>query len=111
MSNLWIHIPPEVFLNPPKRLMKKDPRAVKRYNKRAKKELLQLKIPHKLFNLEGEMHYPPTSNKISRFNAQARIQHDVRTGAANKCRKLKMGKDQWSPKLQKLRDTISLWKL
>jgi hypothetical protein len=89
-------------------LTNKDPRAVKRYNKRAKKELLRLKVPHKLFQLEAEMHYPPTSDKIKRFNALARIQHDVRTGAENKCGKLKMGKDQWSPKLQILRDTLFL---
>jgi hypothetical protein len=57
------------------------------------------------------MHYPPTSDEIRRFNALARIQHDVRTGAEKKCQKLKMGKDQWSPKLQILRDTIFLWKL
>jgi hypothetical protein len=61
------YIPPKIFLNPPKRLTNKDPRTVKRYNKKAKQELLRLKIPHKLFTLEREMHYPPTTDKIKRY--------------------------------------------
>jgi hypothetical protein len=57
------------------------------------------------------MHYPPTADKIRRYNLLSQTQHEIRKGAKHRCRKLKMGADAWSPELQKLRDTVYLWQL
>jgi hypothetical protein len=105
------YIPPEIYSPRPKRLTIRDPRAVKKYNKRAKQELLRLKVPHQLFALEKEMQYPPTADEIWRYDLLPQTQHDTRKGAKRRCRKIKMGTDPWSPKLQVLRDTVLLWKL
>jgi hypothetical protein len=42
------YIPPEIYNPRPKRFTIRDPRAVKKYHKRAKQELLRLKVPHQL---------------------------------------------------------------
>jgi hypothetical protein len=53
----------------------------------------------------------PTTSQIARYNSLWHRQQRIRQGAEKKCRKLKMGADPWSPKLQLLRDTINVWQL
>jgi hypothetical protein len=66
------------------------------------------KLPQDLFQLESEMMSPPNPAQVRKYNNIWERHCQIRKGAENKCRKLKMGANPWSPKLQLLRDTINV---
>jgi hypothetical protein len=90
----------------------KDPRVVKKYNKILEKELQRLKLPHRLFLLETKV----SAGIIT--VAQAKEYEEVhvaglqcKANAEQKCRKMKMGRVDWSPEYQQSLDAIELWAL
>ena len=118
---LWIDLEyKEVFnfSSPPlhcpgrKRLHNRDPRLIKKYCKQVKKKLLEANIPNKLFALEQEAKRCGWNRDLkSKYNRLHKQNEEIRKLVEKKIRKLPSGGIPWSPKLQKYRDTIELWRL
>jgi hypothetical protein len=92
------------------RLKTKDPHVVKKYNTILEKELLCLKLPHRLFLLESKvgageitwahaMEYEDVHQ--SALNSKARVEQ--------KCRHLNMGGVDWSPEYKEARNRMEVW--
>jgi hypothetical protein len=95
-----------------RRLKTKDPRVVKKYNTILEKELLQLKLPHRLFLLESKVR----AGEIT--GAQATEYEDIHQPALNskanaeqKCCSLNMGRVGWSPEYKAACDRVEVWAL
>ena len=98
---LWVDIDPEsVFgtkLAPTekvaaRRLKTTDPRVVKRYNKILEKELLRLKLPHRLFLLESKVQAGEiTQAQATEYEAVHQPAVQCKINAEQKCRHLNMG--------------------
>jgi hypothetical protein len=94
------------------RLKTKDPRVVKKYNTILEKELLRLKLPHRMFLLESKAQ----AGEITQ--AQATEYEDVHQPALNskanaeqKCRNLNMGRVDWSLEYKAASDRVEVWAL
>jgi hypothetical protein len=57
------------------------------------------------------MEHPPSISQVAAYNFIWEHQQQIGQGTEKKCRKLKMGADPWSPKLQLLRNTVNIWQL
>jgi hypothetical protein len=68
-------------------------------------------FPHELFQLESKLSTPPTNSQLATYHSIWEQQRQIRQEAEKHCRKLNMGADPWSLKLQILRDKINVWKL
>ena len=98
----------------PRRLTTTDPRVVKRYVRSAEQGYLQYDIPRRLAKLsqavssQGGVLTPRQQSEFDLVHSQA---YQVRRKAEQRCRKLKMGRVPWSPKLKRLWENLLLWKL
>ena len=98
----------------PRRLTASDPRVVKRYVKASEQGYLHYDIPRRLAKLsidatvQGGNLTPRQQSEFDLVHVQA---YQVRQKAERQCRKLKMGRVPWSPKLKRLWEDLLLWKL
>ena len=93
-------------VNKPKRLRCKDPRIVERYNYALHEELQKHGVYHRVHRLLQSFHTPLTPKEEREYEKLDQLRAEAMKKAERKCRKLKMGKYQWSPQLQEIRDKI-----
>ena len=119
---IWIDVPQKSILGykmadiptaQARRLKLNDPRVVRRYQELLDSYLSAHRLYHRLQRLRstatsGE---PLTPEQATEYEELDKIRETGMKIAARKCRKLKMGGRQWSPTLQKARDTILMWTL
>ena len=118
---LWIELSFEEILNyssPPlhckgrRRLNTRDPRLVDAYCKKVENRLRQTRIPAKLFEIEAKARLYGWTNQLEvEYNILHQQNKEIRTAVEKKIRKLKSGGIPWSPRLQKYRDRIELWRM
>jgi hypothetical protein len=95
-----------------RRLKTKDPRVVKKYNKILEKELLRLKLPHRLFLLESKVQAGEiTWGRTTEYEEVHQSALHCKANAEQKCRNLNMGKVDWSPEYKAARDRLEVWAL
>jgi hypothetical protein len=95
-----------------RRLKTTDPRVVKKYNKILEKELMRLKLPHRLFLLESNVKSGEiTQEQAHEYEETHQPALQCKANAERKCRKLKMGGVDWSPEYKKARDQLEIWAL
>ena len=84
----------------------KDPRIVEKYNFVLHKELKKYGAYHRIHRLLQSFHTPLTPKEEKEFEKLDKICKKAMEKAEKSCRKLRMGKYQWSPELQQFRDKI-----
>ena len=89
-----------------KRLRCKDPRIVQKYNYVLQEELQKHGVYHRTHRLLQSFHTPLTPWEQREFEKLDKIREKAMKKAERQCRKLRMGKYQWSPALQKIRDKL-----
>ena len=103
---------PSEYRPPVKKLQANDPRLVKRYNRKIKAELQKSGLIKVAFDLQSKATDQWDDTLEAEYNSiQETKSVAIRKKTENKLRKLKMGGIRWSPKLQKYRDKIKLWKM
>ena len=94
-----------------RRLKTNDPRIVEKYNKTLLELLQESNVPLRakllLDSVQGELN----QEQQEEYEILDKIRETSMKKAEKKCRKLKMGAVQWSPKLQKSMDTITYYTL
>ena len=89
-----------------------NPRAVEKYNFMLKSELDKENLFNQLFDLEEEAEEEEWSKLLEdNFNAIMDQQQLVRTCVVGRASLKTSGRVAWSPKIQKLKDNIEVWKL
>ena len=119
---IWIDVPHKMILGyhmadipraNARRLKLDDPRTVQKYQDILDIFLSSRQVYSRLRELRNTVkpgqQLSPTQEK--NYESIDRIRFKGMKIAEKKCRKLKMGKKQWSPALQKARDTILFWTL
>jgi hypothetical protein len=112
---LWIDIPKAIFLgniDTPnifrcRRLQKSDPRTVKRYINAYKKKLRESHIFQTVQDLTNQR--LPNNAMKDKWDEIDKIVLKARLSAEEKCRKLRMGKIQWTPDYAKWRISKKFW--
>ena len=95
----------------PKRLRCKDPRIVKKYNYVLRQQLDKHGAFHRAHRLLQTFHTPLTKQEEKEFEKLDKIRVAAMKTAEKQCRKLRMGKYEWTPALQALRDKIRYLRL
>jgi len=109
------HRPPRLLKPVEQRLKAKDPRTKQRYCKKVEDGYKKAQIQNRVDNLEEEVKQFLESGIgeqeiINKYNAIQKEIYEIRKTSSAKVRKVARGAVPWSPKLQKLRDCIDLWK-
>ena len=96
-----------------RRLKLEDPRIIDRYLDILDTYLAAHKVYSRLRRLKSEYSpgLPLTTAQVKEYEELDTIREAGMKHAEKHCWKLKMGKVQWSPALQKARDTITFWTL
>lgn len=79
---------------------------VEKYNYVLKQELEKHGVYHQAHRLLQTFHSPLLPKEEKEFEKLDRIQENAMKKAERKCRKLKMGKYQWTPDIQAMRDNL-----
>ena len=119
---IWIEVPHKSILGYKmseiphayaRRLKMYDPRIVARYLDHLDMYLSAHRVYTRLRALKSSYHPgdPLTTAQAKEFEDLDKIRDKGMKYAEKHCRKLRMGKIQWSPALQYARDTITVWKL
>ena len=119
---IWLDVPQRSILGykmadipkaSARRLKLDDPRIVDRYLDILDGYLAAHKVYSRIRNLMNtyEARSPLTPAQAKEYKELDRVREAGMLHAEKKCRKLRMGKVQWSPALQKARDTITFWTL
>ena len=89
-----------------RRLKTNDPRIVDNYISTLKEILVSYNFESRSKHLFETMHYPLTKEQQLEYEELDAIRIEAAKEAEAKCRKLKMGQIQWSPKIQGAMDRI-----
>ena len=104
------HTPPKIWKPQARRLQLRDPRCVKRYNKRYKKLILRNGLDHLQYALEASITSPCwTAQQRNQANRIDRLTQQCQEHAEKKCRKLRMGSIQFSDKTANPRRKARFW--
>ena len=93
---------------PPSRLSLVDPRVVKRYNRIVRAEYDRHNLPAKLFALQNRV-YTFDTTMAHQFEMLLKVDYSIRKLAQRKCRKLRMGRYQFSDVLKRHSQEVHLW--
>ena len=104
------HPDPIPYTPPPCRLSLFDPRVVKRYNKIVRQEFARHNLPAKIFALQCKINQIDSA-RSHKFNQLLTLDFTIRKLAQRKCRKLRMGKHQFSDVLKRHSQEVHLWTL
>ncbi len=107
------HRPSNIPTHAARRLKLDDPRVVEKYQMEVERILLSEGAFHKAKRLQDYVQVTGNfdAKAASAFEVLDTIRVKAMKRAEQRCRKLKMGGKQWSPALQRGRDTILLWTL
>ena len=117
---LWIDITQQTALGvglnkpevlQPKRLRCKDPKVKEKYNFILHQEMDKHGAYHRVHRLLQTFHTPLTPWEEREYEKLYQIRENAMKKAEKECRKLKMGKYEWSPQLQRLRDKLKYMNL
>jgi len=84
---------------------------VKKYTTDLKEYMKKHKVKEKVTNLQKNIQIPMSKENIAQFEALDKIRLRGIKQAEKKCRKLKMGRVPWSPKLSQARKEIVYWQM
>ena len=102
---------PSEYRPPSKKLRSNDPRLVKRYNRKVISKLKGAGLIKQAFDLQRKAENYWNSELEAEYNQIQTASVTIRRDVESSLRRLKMGGIRWSPKLQKFRDMIELWKM
>ncbi len=102
---------PSEYRPPSKKLRANDPRLVKRYNRKVKSKLKGAGLIQRAFTLQRKAENYWNSEMEAEYNQIQTASVAIRSDVEKTLRRLKMGGVRWSPRLQKFRDMIELWKM
>ena len=102
------HPQPMLAYHPPCRLSLTDPRVVRRYNRLVRAEYEQHNLPSKLFALQSRVYQlqPPDFCHLEQL---MHLDFSIRRLAQRRCRKLRMGRYQFSDVLKRHSQEVHLW--
>jgi hypothetical protein len=103
--------PPKPSYSAPQRLTLQDPRVVKRYNKVLKAEHRRLHLNKQAFALQTAVPSGLLSTHHRTYATLAHLDKCARKHANKKCRKLRMGKQDYSVAFHTARSAVDMWDL
>ena len=96
--------------SPPNRLSLTDPRVVRRYNKLVRMAYLKINLPVRLFHLQAQL--PKfTQEDALEYHKLCQADFQIRRSAQKTCRKLRMGRYQFSDVLKRHSQETQLWSM
>ncbi len=110
-SILFGHRSPPLQKGFTRRLSVKDPRVVHKYIKKVRERFKAGKLFERVQRLASIQQDSWTQEHETEYNAIHIQSTSIRLAVEKDLRTLKMGGVQWSPKLQKYRDAIELWRM
>ena len=95
---------------PPMRLSLQDPRVVRKYNKIVRQQYSQINLPARLFALQAKLPHFTQEDSIE-YHKLASVDYYIRRSAHKRCRKLRMGRYQFSDVLKRHSQEVLMWNM
>jgi hypothetical protein len=111
-SQTFGHTLPKIWKPQARRLQMRNPRCVKKFNAEYRRLVLQRRLPQRLYELESTI----VNNYMTPSQPQESWDLDISAAecqllAEERCRKLKMGRVQFSPATMLPRYQVAFWRI